>query len=73
MPQENQTDWIEWQGGECPVDGHTRVDVRFRDGKVSADEPAAFWASGTTCFWKHEGGIFSGHGADIIAYRIASL
>ena len=30
MPQDTQeTDWIEWQGGECPVDPGTFVKVRF--------------------------------------------
>jgi len=25
-------DWIEWTGGECPVDQHTVVEVMLRDG-----------------------------------------
>lgn len=27
-------EWIEWAGGECPVDGHRRVEVRLRDGSI---------------------------------------
>ena len=50
--------WIEWHGGDCPVDGETMVEVRLRIGwteKVTAAN--AFW----------------GHGderGDIVAYRI---
>lgn len=27
-------DWIEWSGGECPVDPYQRVDVKWSDGIV---------------------------------------
>jgi hypothetical protein len=40
-----ETDWIEWAGGENPVPGQ-RVDVRFRDGDVSEDEPSRDWEWG---------------------------
>lgn len=25
--------WIEWKGGECPVEGSVMVEVKYRDGK----------------------------------------
>ena len=50
--------WIEWNGGECPVDGNTVVDVIFRSGKSCKDVAMQFcWAS-------------SGSPCDIIKYRI---
>lgn len=30
--QSAQDGWIEWRGGECPVEGNTRLQFRFRDG-----------------------------------------
>lgn len=50
--------WIEWHGGECPVDGCVKVEYRLRDGDTS-NEPASCLA------WEHEGECY-----DIIAYRI---
>ena len=32
------SDWIEWVGGECPVDGDTIVEVKLKDGRVGVDE-----------------------------------
>lgn len=49
--------WIPWDGGECPVDGDTKVDVRFRDGHE--------WALySDELRWVHTGAM-----GDIIAYR----
>jgi hypothetical protein len=54
------SDWIEHNGGECPVDAHTLVKVRFRDGIVChACQAFAFT-------WVH-----NGKASDIVAYRIA--
>ncbi|WP_313382833.1 hypothetical protein [Pantoea sp.] len=50
--------WIEWHGGECPVDGCVKVEYRLRDGETS-NEPASCLA------WEHEGECY-----DIIAYRV---
>lgn len=50
--------WIAWGGGECPVSGDTRVEVRLRDGdllRVNAGN--AWW--GQYCI-----------SGDIIAYRV---
>jgi hypothetical protein len=35
--------WIEWHGGDCPVDGETRVDVRFMDGALGGPLEAKHW------------------------------
>ena len=32
--------WIEWKGGECPVEKGTLVDVRFKDGMEMVGAPA---------------------------------
>ena len=28
---ETQTDWIEWKGGECPVEPSTQIKVQYAD------------------------------------------
>ena len=53
------SEWIEWNGGECPVAGDTLVEVRFQDGTHSKARKAAIWS------WKHD---FVN--SDIVAYRI---
>lgn len=35
-PTQNN-DWIEWHGGECPVNGDTVVQVKRKDGKTETD------------------------------------
>lgn len=62
--------WLEWGGGECPVETGTLVDIRIRNGKeshgVRANEstyrvnPDASYP-----FWRKDG-----KGGDIIAYRL---
>lgn len=54
-------EWIEWEGGECPVDPDTRVDIKFNNGKTNNALTAEFWV------WEHLG--FDAP-YDIIAYRI---
>lgn len=62
-------DWIEWNGGECPVAPQTLVEVRFRD--AAMDHPnswrASFWSDSDPSkdCWLHDN-----NRADIIAYRI---
>lgn len=29
-----ESEWIEWEGGECPVKSGVRVEVRLRDGTI---------------------------------------
>nr|DAE56104.1 MAG TPA: hypothetical protein [Caudoviricetes sp.] len=50
--------WIEWGGGECPVEEGTLVDVRFRDGYDDRNIEAI------DLLWNHDN-----WSADIIAYR----
>ncbi|MAF05937.1 MULTISPECIES: hypothetical protein [unclassified Herbaspirillum] len=55
------SEWIEWKGGECPVDGETIVQVGFRDGIEMQGERADFWD------WSH---ARRRSFADIVAYRV---
>lgn len=49
--------WIDWDGGECPVNGVVIVDYKMRDGCVHT-EPAHILR------WGHRGWT-----GDIVAYR----
>lgn len=49
--------WIEWDGGECPVEDDAIIDIRFRDGHEER-------GAGAGWDWEHSGGW------DIIAYRL---
>ena len=53
--------WIEWHGGECPVNLRTKVTIKLREGfkNFPGGVPAGH------LLWKHLGG-----NSDIIAYRI---
>jgi len=53
--------WLEWSGGECPVDEMEPVQVKFRNGLVKDGRRAASWD------WRHESDPDLG---DIIAYRV---
>ena len=55
------TDWIEWNGGECPIKSDkTMVDLKFRGEMIVVKErPKIGWV------WDHTGTY-----RDIIAYRI---
>ena len=53
--------WIQWQGGECPVDKYTRVHVRYRCG----DEDTSLLVAGGLDWIHQEWNAF-----DIIAYRV---
>lgn len=56
------SEWIDWQGGECPVAGDARVDVRMRRGALYANERADFWD------WARWG-----HDYDIVSYRVVAM
>lgn len=62
--------WIEWAGGECPVDGATLVDVKFRGHGALLNRYA--WehddAIKTFSCWHHSRS--EPDSADIIAYRV---
>lgn len=54
------TDWIEWNGGECPIKSeNTRVEVMFRGGLKTEKQYGVKW------IWKHHN-----DNGDIISYRI---
>ncbi|ECV1080091.1 DUF3310 domain-containing protein [Salmonella enterica subsp. enterica serovar Cerro] len=56
--------WIEWGGGECPVDSDAIVEVKYRNPnnyQFNNDRAGDF-------YWSHEG-----FGCDIIAYRLQQL
>lgn len=65
------TDWIEWQGGECPVDSEEVIDARFRDGDVEYGIPAGLYAGTdcTNCSWHHSTSNTGDRWDDIVAYR----
>lgn len=52
--------WIEWRGGNCPVDPGMQVEVMYRSG-------ATAMAFGVSFDWDHHG---QERGNDIIAYRV---
>ena len=55
------TDWIEWNGGECPIKSDkTRVEYRMRNAS-----PDIFHGKSLRWNWEH-----NGTRGDIIAYRI---
>jgi len=56
--------WIEWEGGECPVAGDTKVVYRMR-GYPDHDEE--YWQPAKFLVWGHYG---HDNPAEIIAYRI---
>jgi hypothetical protein len=65
------SDWIEWNGGDCPVRKNTRVDVRYRDGQVVMHIKANILVNGlerdvSPAFWFHHD-----QDNDIVSYRIS--
>lgn len=61
------SDWIEWNGGEYPVEEGTLVDVKYRDGEVATGVPALRKSGKPRAarFWGNRGDAY-----DIIAYRL---
>lgn len=59
LEQQERDEWIEWDGGDCPVYSGELVDLKLRDGRVTK----SFFAGGGD--WQCHG-----YGTDIIAYRI---
>ena len=62
------SDWIDWYGGECPVQEETLVDVKYRNGEMRTCVKAMNWRESAprATAWEHKSVPF-----DIIAYRIA--
>jgi hypothetical protein len=74
------TEWIEWAGGECPVEAGTLVDCKYRDGTFALGLKAQRLNSRVTA-GRTKGLIYAAHyafwvanklGNDIIAYRVVS-
>ncbi len=59
-PAQDADGWIEWKGGECPVDVDALVCCKWRSGKASI---TAYRAGSLS--WRH-----NGNAADVIAYRL---
>lgn len=62
--------WIDWGGGECPVEKGTLVDVKWRDGRIDDSIPAKIShdldsSKRNAISWRHHG-----NSHDIIAYRL---
>lgn len=60
--------WIEWGGGECPVEEGVLVDVKYRDGAIKKGLRALIPNSGRSAsrlFW-----VKDNLSTDIIAYRL---
>ena len=53
------SDWIKWNGGDCPVLPDTSVEVKLRCGIIKQAAPAKSYR------WRHDG-----DGVDIVEYRI---
>ena len=54
-------EWIDWAGGECPVDQNTYVEVSMRDGTTDKSESWVF-------SWTHDG-----NAQDIVRYRVVDV
>ena len=59
------SEWIEWTGGECPVDRGAAVDLRYSGG-VEAHHLIAGRMD-----WIHYKGVMAKYGGNIVAYRVA--
>lgn len=67
---EKNEGWIKWEGGKCPVEEGTLVDVKYRDGGEGFNLPANGFTSdrrdASISFWRKDG-----FNNDIIAYRLS--
>ena len=64
-PAPDADGWIEWKGGECPVEKGTLVDVIWRDGRERIGVKALQLGGAGHKFWVSDGMV-----NDIIAYRL---
>lgn len=62
------SEWIEWNGGECPVDGDTLVCVKLRSEMTDAFNEEWYEACiACDLRWSHD---VNDNGSDIISYFI---
>lgn len=70
QPEHNVEPWIEWNGGRCPVEQATLVDVQYRDGeilcRIPANKPYPGMRDAQASFWRNEA-----RENDIVAYRLS--
>lgn len=79
MAEAAATDWIEHDGGDCPVDPETPVLIRMAGGmSYSMSDPAGYWLP-SDCdqfnYWTGRGGHRESQKRPtdrIIAYRVVS-
>jgi len=64
-PIEEAGGWIEWSGGECPVDPRTVIETQMRHETPQCYDPDRCEAG--SYMWSHDGGAW-----DIVAYRVVS-
>lgn len=55
------SEWIDWDGGVCPVDDAARIDIKYRDGDIRENVKAGI------LLWSH-----IERSGDIVKYRIHS-
>ncbi|AMG57730.1 hypothetical protein [Pantoea vagans] len=60
--ERGEGEWIEWDGGKCPVDSNANVEIKFRDGGVGGSIRKA-----GGYYWGRSNAAYD---SDIIAYRI---
>lgn len=60
--------WIDWHGGECPVERGTLVDIKDRDGFVHFGVEALDNNNADDIFWQR--GVCGASSNEIIAYRL---
>lgn len=60
MVDSSDDGWVEWGGGECPLDDECYMRVKLRNGKTSEPAIALSWV------WEHLGD----NPTDIVAYKI---
>ena len=56
------SEWIEWSGGDCPVEDDALVETKGRNGDIDTNV-ASFWCWDHAPYWPE---------SDIIAYRIVA-
>jgi hypothetical protein len=53
-----QNGWLEWNGGDCPLDADAVLDIKMRDGETELNQRAGWY------YWVH-----NNDDGDIVSYR----
>ncbi|ABF71337.1 p089 [Rhizobium phage 16-3] len=64
---EAQNDWIEWGGGDCPVEPEALVNIKCWHEKLWPDSVKCAPSKAGALRWQH-----AGLGGDIISYSVLS-